>query len=479
MLIRAFTLCAVAGFLAACLAEEADQTEPDDVILMDTPEVTDGPRGIYIEVPPELEDPYPPDKHAGTPTVVYLNKDGGTYTPGYNDSSNNVSSIVNSTSFVPAWSVSTSNWNSLVDCVADLFEPFNIVVTDQNPGSALHIEAVIAGNPQDIGMQSGVGGVSPFSCGVIDDSIVFAFAEVYNSVQSLCETAGQEIAHSFGLDHEYLCSDPMTYLNGCGAKTFQDVDAQCGEYSARSCQCGGSTQNSVQMMYSVIGAADEQLAPEVNITQPSNGATVAPGFAVQATATDDDSIDRVELYVDGNLVSTDQSAPFSFTTNANLSAGNHSVEARAFDSAQLSSSDTISVSIDDTMDPPDPPDDPNDPPDDPDDPPQPPDFPDGETGAFCMDGSDCISGMCASDGSEDRCTESCDTDDPASCPDGFDCLGAGNGQNVCWPQAGGGNGADDGPDPVVGGCSTGGDGGLSLALLAIVGLLTARRRRTA
>ena len=35
----------------------------------------------------------------------------------------------------------------------------------------------------------------------------------------------QETGHTFGLDHAFLCADPMTYLDGCTLpKQFQDVD---------------------------------------------------------------------------------------------------------------------------------------------------------------------------------------------------------------------------------------------------------------
>ena len=76
-------------------------------------------------------------------------------------------------------------------------------------------------------------------------------ADVYGTssggLQSLCETVTQEVAHAFTLDHELLCEDPMTYLDGCGAKSFQNVLAPCGEYEERPCSCGDPAgQNSVQ-----------------------------------------------------------------------------------------------------------------------------------------------------------------------------------------------------------------------------------------
>src|SRR6185503_16308159 len=90
------------------------------------------------------------------------------------------------------------------------------------------------------------GGVSPFSCGVINNAITFSFANIYQGyIPEICWTVAQESAHAFGLDHEYLCEDPMTYRYDCDdRKWFRDVDAPCGEYGGRECSCGGQTQNS-------------------------------------------------------------------------------------------------------------------------------------------------------------------------------------------------------------------------------------------
>jgi MYXO-CTERM domain-containing protein len=129
-------------------------------------------------------------------------------------------------------------------------------------------------------MGQGVGGVSPFTedCGVIPNSIVFTFAGVYGSAyRDICETAAQEVSHSFGLDHEYQCKDPMTYLSGCGDKAFQDNLERCGEYSARTCWCGGTTQNSVAMLR-------ERLGPRET---PDNDDVLASGELAVAVADED------------------------------------------------------------------------------------------------------------------------------------------------------------------------------------------------
>jgi MYXO-CTERM domain-containing protein len=199
--------------------------------------------------------------------------------------------------------------------VSDLFSRFNVVITDVEPTSGDYVEAVVAGTPNEIGMPWGVGGVAPFdpySCGVIPDAIVYAFAGVYidpgysGGERSLCETTAQEIAHAFGLDHELLCEDPMTYLDGCGAKEFQDVYAACGEFEERECSCNRASQNSVQEMFEKLGATEgyepppppnDLEAPKVALLSPEDGAALVGDttITVSGTATDDIGLVSVEL----------------------------------------------------------------------------------------------------------------------------------------------------------------------------------------
>jgi hypothetical protein len=199
---------------------------------------------------------------ASQPLPIYLNRFGGTYTCGNDDSATNRSSVVcgSDAGDIGGFSGSDNQWNFVRDCVSDMFAPFNVYVTDIEPTGVDYVEAVVGGVPQDAGMPNGVGGVAPFTCGVIPNGIVYAFSDVYgNDMQGVCETVAQEVAHAFGLDHQFMCEDPMTYLGGCGAKSFQDVYSQCGEFEPRECQCTGTdndsaVQNSVQEMLTLLGA---------------------------------------------------------------------------------------------------------------------------------------------------------------------------------------------------------------------------------
>jgi hypothetical protein len=270
----------------------------------------DRPIPTYIQVtPPETSIPTRMYAEAD-PFVLYINRWGGSYACNDDDASRNFSSIACETASgvanVGPFSGTDSQWGTVMSCLEDLFSPFRLAVTDIEPVGLSYIEAVVGGRPGQVGMSGGVGGVAPYSCRVINGAVVYAFSDIYgNDMRSVCETTAQEIAHAFGLDHEFLCQDPLTYLDGCGAKSFQDQWAPCGEFEPRACTCGSTTQNSVQAMLGMFGAADGSVweppldlaPPTVSLIEP-NDLEILPAdqdVLVMATASDDVGLTVVQL----------------------------------------------------------------------------------------------------------------------------------------------------------------------------------------
>jgi hypothetical protein len=248
--------------------------------------------------------------HQTAGTTLYLNRFGGAYTCGDDDATRNISSIacgVNSgVAEMSGFKGTDDDWNEIVTCVQDLFAPFNLHVTDQEPLEGTYIEGLIGGSPEEAGMSGFVGGVSPYTCDFIEGAVTYIFADIYgNANRDICETAGQELAHAFGLDHELLCADPMTYLTGCGEKEFRDEYAPCGEYEPRECACGEPTQNSVQWMLEMFGAADgttyepptDTEAPTVSFLTPAVDGIMPANteLVVAVEASDDVGLTVVEL----------------------------------------------------------------------------------------------------------------------------------------------------------------------------------------
>jgi uncharacterized protein (TIGR03382 family) len=316
-----------------------------------------GPRTL-MQVIPSLPSAASADAlAAGTRWIIYMNRTGGVYTPGNNDARTNRSSLVKRSTTVRPWQVSNAAWQEVMSCVRGVFSPFDVEITDVDPGSAVpHIESIVSGRPEDIGLQSGVGGVSPFTedCSIIPNAIVYTFAEVFgDDLETICEVVAQEAAHSFGLDHEFLASDPMTYLGFRGLKRFQNVDAECGEFAPRKCGLPNGPvcwdrQNSVELLTERIGPAQDPVGPRL-IATPSGGAVVAPGFAVEADPDVMGSATRVELWIDNALSATKTSPPYRFVTSDALPNGTHLIQLFAYDGADVQGDQVlVTVEADET-----------------------------------------------------------------------------------------------------------------------------------
>src|SRR5262245_16074228 len=111
--------------------------------------------------------------------VIFLNRcaAGCTVRPGNPDSIADTW-MINATSVIQPFAHGTTAWDQVVSCVRSVFSPFNVQITDIDPGTAPHFEIMVAGSPQNIGLPSNVGGIAPFDCGssFIPNALVFAFA---------------------------------------------------------------------------------------------------------------------------------------------------------------------------------------------------------------------------------------------------------------------------------------------------------------
>jgi len=404
--------------------------------------------------------------------LIYMNNcmpSGCTVYPGFDDSLSQHSSIPQAQSHLAAWGWGQPAWNDLVTCMKAMYADFDVQITDVDPGpSTPHFELMVGGNSTDIGIQ-GAGGVAPFiPCdGQLENNVMsFVFAAETSNPDYLCWAAAQETSHVFGLDHEMNANDPMTYLSPPVKKPgFQNMPTPCGEYQNRTCWCGNGQQNSYQYLMDTFGASNP-VPPTVTITSPSDGSWQKPGFVVHAQATSQYTIATSELDLDGSTAQQGGQPPLVFSTPTSIPAGDHTVTVTTSDAAQQMAHSSITVHIvgacsggqgcsgdfkclggyclptADTA---------------------------GGLGATCAGNDACITGECASDGTNQLCTAPCDPG--SSCPSGFTCeASAGSGTaGVCWPAPGAKSG---------GGCATS-DGSSSLLALGGLGALLAlgRRRR--
>ncbi len=414
-------------------------------------------------------------KHAEqSSNVIYLNGcfgSGCRLTPGFEDSIANRSSIIGTQSRqISPYEGSQADWDAIVACVRETYSAFNVVIVEEDPSPKPHFEAIVAGTPAEAGFPPSVAGVAPFdrqNCGVIDNVITFSFANVFpTDINTICWTAAQEIAHGFGLDHEFLCEDPMTYLSSCGSsKRFVNKDARCGEFEERDCECNRSHQNSVRAIMDVFGPRFPT-PPQITILEPEPGAKVAPGALIKLKIEDDVGVERVELRINGTTISTLTEEPFLFRLPLTAAEGPLTVEIFAADLfgasslSQLRLTQATECSKSSSCEKgfacvagrcaPGP-------------------GTDGGLGAACEQDRECGSSLCTTtlkETEEAVCTEPCLLGQKSGCPEGFTCEAASDDEGVCWPSKGGG-------------CQTGPSQHWSYGIFVLLAIgLLFRRRRT-
>jgi hypothetical protein len=359
-------------------------------------------------------------------------------------------------------------WDQLLACVRETFAPFDIQITDVRPTdlSTPHFLNLVGGKPTELHPDyQGAGGVAPFDCGEIPNAITYTFDVYGPNPLALCWTASQEIAHAFGLEHEFLQKDPMTYLSGDEPKRFRDVDAQCGEYEVfPRCDCKASPQNSYRHIVGMFGPG-APTPPELTIKNPLASKPTQPGFTAVAVAIDDVRVERVQLFADGVMVgeSTMPVSKDDFEIKTpDFGAGPHTIEIKATDVQGVEATSTVAimqgppctadtvcsgvdVCVSGVCIPG-------------------PDAP-GGLGVICQQDVECLSHRCADAGEQHKhCVDECDLANTASCPDDFSCVSAGA-DAVCWPTPGGG-------------CCDAGTGPQGPMVLALgLGVLLLRRRR--
>lgn len=420
--------------------------------------------------------------------VIYLNRCAGAGCEIVQGITNSTSDPVRSSlghGVLSPFSQGEEVWRGVVDCMKDVFAPFDVEITELDPGAQPHFEIIIGGVPQELGLSPGVGGVSPFSCApYIPNSVVFVFDVWGSDVEELCATAAQEIAHSFALDHAIDPSDPMTYFPYEGRRYYKNAQVQCGsdcdssgrsplgavctgpDLQAHACACGdgAQTQNSYQVISALFGDGGDT-PPLVRIVSPRIGDSVGPGFVVSAEITDDISVASAELRVDDVLIATTTAPPYDLAGPLELTDGTHTIVVTGYDSsgapgrarvqvvvgpgcasAAECPSDTDSCIGGRCVPGPGTP---------------------GGLGATCGAALDCRSWQCANDNGAKYCVEACQ---PGQCPDGFGCREDGLGGGLCWP----------GHDEGFAGCAAGANrpplGSILLGLGFAVAIVRRRRR---
>jgi hypothetical protein len=441
-----------------------------------TPALADLPRTRGNDMVITEPGPRKTARDANGPDTLFLDRcvGGCQILSGGNDATSDHSSIPSSNKTLSEFQYTDEIWNAVVTCVEETYAPYGIEVVTVEPTSGNYNEVKVAGSPAEMSLEPTTLGIAPMAgdCSPQVNWIAFAFANAHGSdpVLELCATVAHEAGHIYGLDHEFDCKDPMTYLTGCGQKWFINEDIRCGEFEDegdRNCRCG-QTQNSHTHLTSALGEGTLPPPATVSIPYPTDGSMVSNGFTVFGEIDEPRVIHRVEFWLNGfpwKITDGQRDvAAYSFVAPGNVPDGVIDIEVRSYNDLEVMGSTSITVqkgapctSADTCLDgqecsegrcawP----------------------APTRVQGETCAIDADCVSYLCATDGENNVCAERCLIGVDGACDDGFTCLEA-DGQGICWPS----DLLDDG------GCcdASGGDPRGVLLLGTLVGLAFTRRRR--
>jgi len=113
--------------------------------------------------------------------------------------------------------------------------------------------------------------------------------------------------------------------------------------SARAFDIAGN--NTIQSVSVTVSHTPTDLdPPTVVILSPANGGHVSGTVTINAASTDNNTVNRVECYIDGTLLATDTAAPYAFSwDSATAPGGLHVIMIKSFDSDGNEGSAQISV----------------------------------------------------------------------------------------------------------------------------------------
>ena len=119
-------------------------------------------------------------------------------------------------------------------------------------------------------------------------------------------------------------------------------------YNGSAMPCGsGAYDDRDDLVFDTVAPVDSS-PPTTSLTSPAAGALVEGTVTLSATASDDVGVSRVEFVVDGGVIATSTTAPYTVSWNTRgLANGPHTLLARAYDaSGKQGSSQQVTVSVD-------------------------------------------------------------------------------------------------------------------------------------
>ncbi len=351
-------VCSLALSIAAC--QNSLQPAPEPPEPPEAPAIT----GTFdvLPMPPEVlaaeSDGRPKlANEGGAPKVLFVNMDGAMMRGGScNNAPANCSNIVQSpcsagTAF-PAYTGTPEQRALLIKILKRYYIEFNISVVTTRPTTGNYSMVMVGGTPSDVCYPTdqalGVALLDPAN--MTENDVTFAFAAAsQNDPSTVALTIAQEHAHAYGLEHTNDMYDLLYPVALPGIESAGYLDRDMGLLDAagnptRSVWTGMMTQNSYRLMLQTSGpsGAMDTETPTAVITYPMDGQSgFRPGRDIRVRMTIDDDFPpmryrSVDLVVDEGLPTAQTISktmwPYTFTVQV-ATEGAHTMQLKVTDSA--------------------------------------------------------------------------------------------------------------------------------------------------
>jgi len=265
----------------------------------------------------------------------------------------------------------------------EYYSDFNLVLTTGKPPDWVpYTLAIIGGTPDLADQEPGNCGVANTACdGAKRNHVSLTFPESQACTGSVADTAAQEAAHTWGLEHTAITSDIMYPFATGGNNSFRDecMDishatgngvTECTLVHKFYCPEGdGEQQNSHAEMLGVFGPrVEDTTPPTITNLVPGNGSTwtTADNFLITASFAEDSNFlavkwdwieGRPESLADGysrctNKVCNDEylpwrdnQDPYDFIAFDHPPAGTYTMKVEAMDAYGNYVSETVTFTV--------------------------------------------------------------------------------------------------------------------------------------
>jgi hypothetical protein len=301
-----------------------------------------------------------PPHHA----TIYLNFDGGTLRGGTVAAELESPCVGAAELEYPAFAGDDAARMAMVQVFENAMAPYAVRIAHEEPPPA-HLPysmVMMGGSSTDLGMEPGILGVSCSSdCGdVWWRDTTFAFTESSSSATLLGNTALQEAAHAFGLDHidgpEHIMyplatSGTKSWATECTRNNDSTGGIGCGYVHDVFCGEDSQMQNDHAELLAYFGPDEpDVVAPSVTVLSPPDGTRLPAGgsITIEADVTDDREGFgwRLVLREDAGLEQIDNA--YERQTSwylAGLPDGTYTVRIEAIDHDRNEASDEIRIVV--------------------------------------------------------------------------------------------------------------------------------------